>query len=372
MTIALVAPDLRGRSGYSTYAVNLGVELQKQGHRVIALVHEKAGVSWCTELPILGRDTQYLRNPLRCFLSAKKMQRILQNEHVDIVHFIAEPYALTVPLMKKGSWKIFMTIHGSYAVVPLATGGSTRKLTEQALKQCSRIISVSNFTKNFLINREPEVSTKLHLLEKIIVIPNSVDLSRAASRAPRNPDDPFRIISVGAVKDRKGYIEALEACAAFCKKTQKKIQYDIIGPNSHDKIYTDQLRAKISALGLQDNVRLRGEVSDEELQIAYATADLFLLLSKQDGLYFEGFGLVFLEANAWGIPVIGPNTGGCPEAIDDGKSGYVCDPKNTEQVAGRMEDILLRHAINEEDCREWAKQFEVGKIGQRIVEVYQS
>jgi phosphatidylinositol alpha-1,6-mannosyltransferase len=158
----------------------------------------------------------------------------------------------------------------------------------------------------------------------------------------------------------------------FLKKHPGELRYDIIGSTSSDPSFVKELDVQIDRLDLGGNVRIRGPVDDEELNEAYAEADLFLLPSLHDGDYFEGFGLVFLEANAHGVPVIGPTTGGCPEAIKDGVSGYVCDPADSATIAERMEDILIHKKIKREDCIAWAKEHDVTKSAKQLLELYKA
>ena len=112
----------------------------------------------------------------------------------------------------------------------------------------------------------------------------------------------------------------------------------------------------IDTWDLHEYITLHGAVSDEVLSAAFKKADLFMLLSKKIGNHVEGFGLVLLEASAAGIPVIGPNNGGCPEAIDEGVSGYVCDPSMPSRVSDRMADVLIHQKITRSHCRLFAEK----------------
>ncbi len=83
----------------------------------------------------------------------------------------------------------------------------------------------------------------------------------------------------------------------------------------------------------------------------------------------EGFVLAFLEANARGIPCIGPNTGGCPEAISEGKSGFICDPKDPNSIAEKMKNIF-EGAIDSKNCREWAEEHDIVLSARTIADLY--
>lgn len=96
------------------------------------------------------------------------------------------------------------------------------------------------------------------------------------------------------------------------------------------------------------------------------------MLSKTDGIYFEGFGLVFLEANAHGIPVIGSRDSGCAEAIDEGKSGYVVDAFDQKMIVERMHWVLDEKRIDRAECRRWAEFHSISKQVDQIEMCYRS
>ena len=72
----------------------------------------------------------------------------------------------------------------------------------------------------------------------------------------------------------------------------------------------------------------------------YSLADLFVLLSREELPDVEGFGLVFLEAAACGLPSVGGRSGGIPEAVDEGRSGWLVDPSDTHEIAATIIDLL--------------------------------
>ena len=88
----------------------------------------------------------------------------------------------------------------------------------------------------------------------------------------------------------------------------------------------------------------------------------------------EGFGIVFLEANACGVPVIGGRSGGAPDAVQDGASGFLVDPNDVEEIAGRilllLEDPDLRRRMGAAG-REWASGFTWGSAAAKVWELSQ-
>ncbi len=370
MHIVLLAPDVSGRSGWSRYAQDLGKALAHKGHTITCLVAEKSEAPWCTQIQCLRQPTHYLGSALLRWLGRRKVAAVLRTLKIDIVHVMAEPYALLLP--KTRNYKTCMTIHGTYAVAPFSFSTATNLAFKNVYRTVDDIISVSNFTKEFVYRREPVLFEEAHLRDKISVIHNGVDLTRFPMSEKVQTNAVKRIISVSAVKRKKGYMEALNAVALFRKNNPIPLQYDIIGRLDTDNAFMSELKQKIQDLDLGDIVHLRGPVDDAALEKAYADADVFLLPSLQDGDFVEGFGLVFLEANARGTPVIGPTTGGCPEAIDDGISGYICAPNDAAMIASKLEDILIKHTIDPLRCRAWAEHHDIRKSAEKLAETYQS
>lgn len=371
MRIVLLTPDVRGTSGWSRYALDLGRALAQRGHEIHCVVATAIGADWCTEHAILRDPMGYLGSSLLRRYHAWILQRRLRRIQPDVVHVIAEPYTLLFPLMPRGSWKEILTIHGTYSIVPLLINSRTRALAEAYYRRMDHVVAVSAFTKNTLLSRFPDLAADI--AKKIDVIHNAISLDGiTADTAKRPADRVYHLLTVSAVKRKKGHLQALRAIRAFLGKQDARLRYDIVGNDRIDPGFTQELLREAEVLGLQDVVRLRGKLTDAELDEAYREADLFLLPSLQEGDYFEGFGLVFLEANARGTPVIGGDTGGCPEAIAEGVSGYVCNPEHADTLAEAMVHVLLNNTIDRNACRQWAEEHDIRYSAETIVSIYSS
>lgn len=370
MNILLLAQNLHGKDGWSRYAKDVAYALSLRGDTVTVLVETVAkDIGWCKQIACL-------RPPLHCLsnrgiiIQLFRLWRALRQCSPDIIHVICEPYALPLGLIPHCRPTV-ITIHGSYAVIPWKKGLLCRMLMKRACRQARAIISVSHFTKNFLRLHEPTCFSSLQLEKKITVLHNAI----AMGEHTRFIDHPEQsavtsIIGVGAVKKRKGYIEAIRALAVFQEKYAIPFRYDIIGSIS-DQAYVMELRSLITELHLDNSIRIRGVLSEQELIDSYEHADLFLLLSLAEGMYVEGFVLAFLEAASRGVPCIGPTTGGCPEAIDNGKTGFVCDPHNPVAISDAIHRILAMNAINRTDCRKWAEDHDIQRATDHIVALYE-
>jgi glycosyltransferase involved in cell wall biosynthesis len=155
-------------------------------------------------------------------------------------------------------------------------------------------------------------------------------IPRGAARGRGKPIPPV-VLSVGMAKPRKGYHVSLEAFAVLSKRFPGAV-YRIAGPPPEGE-YRRLLKSIIRREKLR-GVQFLGTVDSPRLDQLYREATVFLLLSQDLDLRFEGFGLVYLEAGAYGLPVVGSRCGGIPDAVIDGETGYLVDPTNAE-AAGR-------------------------------------
>jgi glycosyltransferase involved in cell wall biosynthesis len=223
------------------------------------------------------------------------------------------------------------------------------------------LVEVVDFLKH------PRTYLAMGRAERAIVIPNGIALPTWNSLT--HHEGPKNILTVGGIKPRKGILEAVEACAAYKRRSTTSFVFTIVG-SVHELEYEQLLQRRIAALGLQDTVRIAGFVSDAELMELYKNADLYLMPVQTTPDVFEGFGLVYLEANAFGVPCIGPDKSGAAEAIEEGTSGYHVNVDDGEQIAERMAWILDERRIDPASCRSWAERHSLEVVCTRTEAVY--
>lgn len=120
------------------------------------------------------------------------------------------------------------------------------------------------------------------------------------------PGTPVRILCVGHLSERKAQLDLLQALAGL---SLPRWTCTLVGSSERDSHYAERVRSAVDALGLQNRVRLTGELTDAELVEAYGQADLFVLPSR-----YEGYGMVVDEAFAAGLPVVTSSGGALVEA----------------------------------------------------------
>jgi phosphatidylinositol alpha-1,6-mannosyltransferase len=174
--------------------------------------------------------------------------------------------------------------------------------------------------------------------EKVHVVHPGVDAQRFS---PERRDDQLRaallgdadllLLSVGRLQKRKGHDLVLQAMSRLARGGLK-LRYVIAGHGPE----AEALRTMTRDLGLDDQVRFLGEISSVELPSYYAAADIFVHPNRIFGTEFEGFGLVFLEAAASGVPAIGGRSGGVPEAVEEGVTGFLVTGEDSLELEERI------------------------------------
>jgi glycosyltransferase involved in cell wall biosynthesis len=229
-----------------------------------------------------------------------------------------------------------------------------------AYAAAGHIVCVSEYTRRQL---EKHMSARAD----IEVIPNGVNLKGIVLTHPHNQAPHF--LFVGGVKLRKGVFEAVAAIAAYREK-YGECRLDIIGSLIDERDYAERVRARVEKLSLKDVVTLHGSVARDELAGAYADADALIMLNVTDGKEFEGFGLVFLEANARGCPALGAVGTAAEAAIKAGKSGYLVEAGDAAGAASALHRIFNEGAALRDSARTWAEGHAWRAIASKYVAVY--
>lgn len=143
----------------------------------------------------------------------------------------------------------------------------------------------------------------------------------------------IRLLTVGRLVPRKGVGQVIEALAVL-KDRVPGLTYDVVGGGD-----ASGYRSRVAALGLADRVTFHGFKSNGEVMDYFRSCDVFVMVSHASDRDndVEGFGIVYLEANAFGKPVIGSASGGIPDAVEDGVTGrLVKDPFDVHEIAGTI------------------------------------
>jgi glycosyltransferase involved in cell wall biosynthesis len=165
--------------------------------------------------------------------------------------------------------------------------------------------------------------------ELITVAHPGVDRPKAP-RGERRPG-PVRIFAMGSISPRKAHHVLIEALARI-----EDLDWTcaIAGSLEREPEVAEALIGQIAMLGLAERVALVGEVDSEQAARLYADADLFALASV-----YEGYGMVFAEAQANGLPIVATTGGAIPEAVPEG-AGLLVPPNDAEAFAEALEVLI--------------------------------
>ena len=242
-------------------------------------------------------------------------------EHFDLLicgHVNLLP--LAVPLAKLKRVPLVLQVHGIEVW--------EKRSTKEAfwVRQVNAVWSVSGVTRD-------RMNSWAGLpISKYTVIPNTIHLERYGL-APRRADLLARyklagrkvimtLARLAGYERYKGVDEILEVLPALLADDPSLI-YVIVGDGDDQA----RLQAKAEALGIADNVIFAGFVEEAEKADHLRLADVFALPGRG-----EGFGVVYLEALACGVPVVGSQLDGSREALRGGELGELCDPKNPQSI----------------------------------------
>ena len=275
----------------------------------------------------------------------------------DLVHAIKDyPHNLAAVLgAKLRGLPCVATAHGTYSVQPLLVPRHAA-LARWTYRNVSACIAVSRHTRDRLVEILGEGT-----IEDLRVIPNAVDAStyETPSRVGARPwqAHPFTL-SIGEVKERKGHHLSIAAFARVAS-AHPALHHYVVGKRSGDD-YERALLETAREAGLQERVHFLGNVEEEEKVDLLQRTRVLLhtpVLAADGG--FEGFGIVYLEAAASGIPSIGTVGSGATDAVVDGETGLLVEPE-VEAVARALERLLA----NEELARR------LGSTGRRRAESF--
>jgi phosphatidylinositol alpha-1,6-mannosyltransferase len=148
-------------------------------------------------------------------------------------------------------------------------------------------------------------------------------------------DDRPVVLTVGRLQRRKGHDHMILALDQVRRRIPD-VLYAIVGAGAERQRLVDLVAAK----GLHRHVRFLGEVDDATLIDCYQQCDLFVLPNRQDGGDIEGFGMVLLEAQACGKPVVAGTSGGTEETMQIPDTGRVVDCRGPDRLAALLVELL--------------------------------
>jgi phosphatidylinositol alpha-1,6-mannosyltransferase len=164
------------------------------------------------------------------------------------------------------------------------------------------------------------------------------------------------LLTVCRLVRRKGIDTVLQVLPAL-RAEMPDLCYRIVG-DGPDRGYLEQVARDLDLL---DVVKFLGRVSDDALPDIYRRSDIFVMPAREEttSASVEGFGIVYLEASASGLPVVAARSGGAVEAVIDGETGFLVPPDEPEALTRALRKLVLdaerRHSMGQAG-RRWVEE----------------
>ena len=352
MKVLLVHPYRLGTAGLTTFVLRLQEGLQTQGCEALVLVAgDGDGVVPLEAAP--GIFSIYFRRlwpestRLKGFLAfwAKlpvtlwHLWSFLRREQVDIVHlhFTIPASLYFVVLRPISRWKLLATFHGTDGYALAGRTRWHRLLVRWVVARVDLVTTVSSDLLRTVRAALPNLQARSRVILNGNPVLASPDAARAASLPPSLPDR--YVLAVGSLIPRKAY-DVLVKAMGLIRDRGHDLHLVIVGGGPE----SDRLAILTKELAVEDRIFFAGEMSHAEAMGFYPRSEFFVHTARE-----EAFGLVLLEAMAFGKAVIGPRVGGVPEFVRDGETGLLVNPDDPAALAQAMmrlhSDERLRNGL---------------------------
>ena len=268
----------------------------------------------------------------------------------------------TAAALVRNEYPTLLTVHGIvakeikfYRGIGFIFGVLLHKPNERdVVAKIQNIIAVSLHVKNVISNM---TKSKIH------IIPNGIDFEDIQNVEPHKSIEHPSILFIGGLVKLKS-ADLLIKAIPIIKKSIQNIRVFIGGAGPQEK----ELKNLVKELNIEENVKFLGFVSGDEKYSYYKSADICVFPSV-----YETFCIVCLEAMACGKPVVASDVGGIPFVVENGKTGFLFERGNVNELAEKVIILLKNKELRKkmgEAGRERAKEFTWDKIAEQTVEVY--
>ncbi|MBQ1087837.1 glycosyltransferase family 4 protein [Streptomyces sp. B93] len=303
---------------------------------------------------VRDRTTMLLPTPA----ATRRAVGLLREHGCTAVWFgAAAPLGLMAPALRRaGAGRLVATTHGheaGWAQLPAA-----RQLLRRIGEATDTITYLGEYTRSRIAGAlTPEAAARM------VQLPPGVDEKTfhpgsggAGVRARLGLTDRPVVVCVSRLVPRKGQDTLILAMPRILA-VQPDTVLLIVGGGPYEK----QLRRLAAETGVAESVRFTGALPWSELPAHFGAGDVFAMpcRTRRGGLDVEGLGIVYLEASATGLPVVAGDSGGAPDAVLDGETGYVVRGTSVEDTADRVTTLLgdaeLRRRMGERG-RRWVEE----------------
>lgn len=275
---------------------------------------------------------------LRLLITALSMRRGFK--YIEVYFGNVYPIGLLGPLFKYLFGVKYIPIIYGMDIQSLRTAKIRYHLIAWVLHSASAVICISSYTKKLLVEMGLEG-------DRVLIVHPGIDLTQFSQIQQQVDLDEVRkrfglggskiLMTVARLVERKGHDVVLQA---LHEMSLKKVDYRYV--ICGDGPMMGKLRELVYQYDLDDKVTFTGVISNVDLVALYMCSHVFVMPSREivETGDVEGFGIVFLEANYFGLPVIAGRSGGIPDAVLDGETGFLVDPEDPVEIGSRMRLLI--------------------------------
>ena len=326
------------------------------------------------ELPDSVQTIEIPAAPLQSFLigSMRAARRAAQQGKIDLViagSGLTAPAALMAARQSRAKTTAY--VHG---LDLLASHPLYRMLWRPVLRRLDLAIANSRNTAD-IARRLGVARGRVEIIHPGVSLPKTVADAAASFRVRHQIGNRPVLLSVGRLTERKGLTEFVRESLPAIVQQHPKVLLLVIGDEAPHALTGPNIGgrnalARIAAeLGLAENLQFLGPCSDAELSDAYFAADVHIFPVREVSGDIEGFGMVAIEAAAHGLITVAFAVGGVPDAVAQGRSGWLISPGDYPEFANRINRILADPpglgAANE--ARKFASGFEWARFADQAV-----
>lgn len=371
MKIGIVCYPTFGGSG--VVATELGMALANKGHDVHFITSKQP-----VRLDLISQNIHFHEvfveeyplfqyQPYELALSTKLVEVVtaydleILHVHYAIPHAYAAYMAKQMLLCKGIDIKVVTTLHGT-DITLVGSHPTYKAAVEFSINNSDIVTAVSNDLKNDTL-RLFNINVPIHVIHNFIDFNHYPRIKEGdCTRSALAKEDEMIITHVSNMRPVKRPMDVIEVFYRIQKEIPSKLLLVGEGPE------IEKVEYRVKELGIYDKVIFLGNSNDVHTVLCYS--DLFILPSRT-----ESFGLAALEAMAAKTPVISTNTGGLPEVNIHGKTGFLSNLGNVEEMAENAINLLKNKELLiefKENSQLQAREFSIDKILPLYKEVYRS
>ncbi|MFQ5606087.1 MAG: N-acetyl-alpha-D-glucosaminyl L-malate synthase BshA [bacterium] len=333
MKIAIVCYPTHGGSG--VVASELALGLAERGHEIHIVSYATPFRLRSFSQNVFIHEVEVASYPLFKYPPyalglATKLVDIYEEHNLDLIHaHYAVPHAasafLAKNILRSKKLKIITTLHGT-DITLVGADKSFHRVIKFSIEESDGVTAVSNFLQQRTIK-------EFDIKREIRVIYNFIDTQRSAERFNDCAKEKYAPAGEKILMHASNFrpVKRVSDVVRIFDRVQKEVPSKLLlvgeGP---ERLFVQQL---VKELNLSEHVWFLGE--QDYIEHILSCADLFILPTEQ-----ESFGLVALEAHACCVPVVGAATGGLPEVVSDGETGYLLPVGEIALMAEKAVELL--------------------------------